>query len=75
MENAAHEAGTLSGCKGCREAAYEPGWYQMLRRLSGPADERSMDIACQAAPLGHEGPVSDPWLREAPPRVSPAYGL
>ena len=75
MENAAHEAGTLSGCKGCRAAAYEPGWYQMLRRLSGPADEGSTHLACEAAALGHEGPVSDPWLREAPPRVSPVYGF
>lgn len=74
MENARHEAGTLSGCTGCRDAAYEPGWYQMLRRLSGPAEERSLHLACDAAPTAFES-VVDPWFREAPPRVSTAYGF
>ena len=75
MENPRHEAGTLSGCTGCRDAAYEPGWYQMLRRLSGPAEERSLHLACDAGFMGSDNVVADPWLREAPPRVSTAHAF
>jgi hypothetical protein len=70
MKDQAHEAGTLSGCSACRETVYEPGWYQMLRRLSEPVEERALHLVCE--PIGIEAPAADPWLRSAPPATTAA---
>lgn len=46
MENKTHQAGTVAGCANCREVVYEPGWYQMLRRLAEPDQPRSLHLVC-----------------------------
>jgi hypothetical protein len=46
MENKTHQAGTVAGCTNCREVVYEPGWYQMLRRLAEPDQPRGLHLVC-----------------------------
>jgi hypothetical protein len=74
MENEMHEAGTLTGCSTCREAVYEPGWYQMLRRISGPGEDRQLHLVCDGTKQA-EAATDDPWIHEAPLRVSTTYGF
>ena len=31
MDHSAHEPGTVADCPECRELAYEPGWYKLMR--------------------------------------------
>jgi hypothetical protein len=39
MGHADHEPGTREDCEACRELAYEPGWYKVLRdERVGPPD-------------------------------------
>ena len=46
METKTHQAGTVAGCTNCREVVYEPGWYQMLRRLAEPDQPQSLHLVC-----------------------------
>ncbi len=32
MDHSKHEAGTVTDCEKCHDAAYEPGWYAVLLR-------------------------------------------
>jgi hypothetical protein len=74
MGNEMHEAGTLSGCATCREAVYEPGWYQMLRRISGPGEDGALHLVCDGGQQAERAGV-DPWAHEAPLRISTSYGF
>jgi hypothetical protein len=45
MDHGTHVAGTIPECPGCLEAAYEPGWYSLLRRLSErPEDQELLSL-------------------------------
>jgi hypothetical protein len=46
MENETHRAGTVAGCTNCRDVVYEPGWYQMLRRIAEPDQPPSLHLVC-----------------------------
>jgi len=46
MDYATHKPGTSAGCFQCRQYAYEPGWYQMLRQLAEPDPDRALVLAC-----------------------------
>lgn len=63
MESEMHEAGTVAGCPTCRQFVYEPGWYQMLRRLSEPERDQEVDLSlvCGSKPGSNdEAPVPTP---------------
>jgi len=56
MDHATHEAGTIPECPACVEAAYEPGWYALLRRLSErPEEEQGLLLVASG---GGTAPVS-----------------
>lgn len=37
-----HDPGTFAECDECRDVAYEPGWYALLKRLSDPSEARDL---------------------------------
>lgn len=77
MENKTHQAGTVAGCTNCREVVYEPGWYQMLRRLSGPAEPPSLHLVCGAGDPGvaTPDPSPDAWTTAAPALATSSLGF
>jgi hypothetical protein len=77
MENKSHQAGTVAGCTNCREVVYEPGWYQMLRRLAEPDQPRSLHLVCGTAHSGTEGPGPSPetWTAGAPALATSGLGF
>jgi hypothetical protein len=77
MENKTHHAGSVAGCSNCREVVYEPGWYQMLRRLAEPDQPRSLHLVCGD---GHRetaaaDPSSDAWSAGAPALATSSLGF
>ena len=77
MENKTHQAGTVAVCTNCREVVYEPGWYQMLRRLAEPDQPRSLHLVCGD---GHRetaaaGPFPDAWAAGAPGPATSSLGF
>ena len=68
MENETHQAGTVAGCRNCREVVHEPGWYEMLRRLAEPDQPQSLHLVWG---VDHPGtaasdPSPDAWTAGAP---------
>lgn len=77
MENKTHQAGTVAGCTNCREVVYEPGWYQMLRRLAEPDQPRSLHLVCGSDHPGTKAPDPSPdaWTTEAPALATSSLGF
>jgi hypothetical protein len=77
MENKAHQPGTVAGCPSCREVVYEPGWYQMLRRLAEPDRPRSLHLACGDPHPWTRAPDPSPegWTAGARPLVTSGLGF
>jgi hypothetical protein len=72
MENKTHQAGTVAACTNCREVVYEPGWYQMLRRIAAPDQPRSLHLVCGA---GHSGTDTETWTTGAPALATSGLGF
>jgi hypothetical protein len=74
MESEMHEAGTVAGCPTCRQFVYEPGWYQMLRRLSEPERDQEvvLSLVCGSSPVANSEtvPVPTPLALTDPHPVS-----
>jgi hypothetical protein len=77
MENKTHQAGTVAGCSNCREVVYEPGWYQMLRRLAEPDQPRSLHLVCGTAHRENapSDPSPDAWTAWAPALATSSLGF
>jgi hypothetical protein len=77
MENKTHQAGTVAGCTNCREVVYEPGWYQMLRRLAEPDQPRSLHLVCGLDHPGTKAPDPSPgaWTTGAPALATSGLGF
>jgi hypothetical protein len=75
MESKTHQAGTVAGCTNCREVVYEPGWYQMLRRLAEPDQPRSLHLVCGPAHSETEAPSPETWTTGAPALATSGLGF
>lgn len=70
MENETHQAGTVAGCTNCREVVYEPGWYQMLRRLAEPDQPPSLHLVCGVARTATAASDHSPDLTTGAPALA-----
>jgi len=55
-DHGTHKAGTSPECRECHEAAYEPGWYAMLNRLSQRPDDDEELVSVPAAAFAIPAP-------------------